>query len=133
MSGSRFQAAIFVLDRLETSNTLSSPRVTTSNNSMATLAVVTNLVFIEDFQVEFPQTPIAPGPVGGQQVVVNPIPTLVATVNDRNFTGIVLNVTPSVGADGKTITLTLQPVVRAKVDEIVLQNTAVIPIPGGGS
>ncbi|TAJ99109.1 MAG: hypothetical protein EPO39_16970 [Candidatus Manganitrophaceae bacterium] len=132
MSGSRFQAAIFVLDRLETSNTLSSPRVTTSNNSMATLAVVTNLVFIEDFQVEFPQTPIVPGTVGGQQVVVNPIPTLVATVNDRNFTGIVLNVTPSVGADGKTITLTLQPVVRAKVDEIVLQNTAVIPIPGGG-
>lgn len=132
ISGSRFQAAIFVLDRLESSNTLSSPRVTTSNNSLATLSVVTNLVFIQDFQVKFPQIPIAPGAVAGQQVVVNPTPTLVATINDRNFTGIVLNVTPSVGADGKTITLTLQPVVRAVVDQVVLQNTAVIPIPGGG-
>jgi len=131
ISRTQFQAAIFVLDRLESSNTLSSPRVTTSNNSLATLSVVTNLVFIEEFQVKFPQTPIAPGAVTGQQVVVNPTPTLVATINDKNFTGIVLNVTPSVGADGKTITLTLQPVVRAVVDEVVLQNTAVIPVPGG--
>lgn len=132
MNGVDFQAAIFVLDRLESANTLSSPRVTTSNNSTATLAVVTNLVFIESFDVEFQETPVAPTTQIGQQTVIEQVPpTLVAEINDSNFTGIVLNVTPSVGADGKTITLVLQPVVRAVVDEIILQSTAVIPVANG--
>ncbi len=122
----QLSATIFVLDRLETAETLSSPSVTTANNSTATIAVVQNLVFVEEYRVES-GTPIS-GDTGGGGFGNNvfQVPSLVATINDENFTGFVLNVTPSVGGDGEHIALTIQPVVREVVDQVLIESSAVL-------
>lgn len=121
-----FSATIFVLDRLTTAETLSSPSVTTANNSTATIAVVQNLVFVEEFRVEEGQPVSDNAGGGGIGTTVFQVPSLVATINDENFTGFVLNVTPSVGTDGEHISLTIQPVVREVVDEVVIESSAVL-------
>ncbi len=51
---------------------------------------------------------------------------LVATINDRNFTGIVLDVTPSVGRDTDRVHLRIQPVIRDQVDSITISSGAVV-------
>lgn len=127
-----FSAAIFVLDRLESAETLASPSVTCANNSTATLAVVRNLVFIEEYRVEA-GSPVSSADQGGLGTNVFQVPSLVATINDENFIGFVLNVTPSVGADGESIALTVQPVVREQVDTITVQSSAVLSTGGDTS
>ena len=44
----------------------------------------------------------------------------------ENFTGIVLNVTPSVGAESSIVQLHLQPVVRDQVGEIIISDGALV-------
>ncbi len=119
-----FQAVLFLLDRSENVTTISSPKVTTTNNSQATIAVATNVPFVEDYEViTSGVSDVSPSAAGN--VIVSQ-PALKATINDQNFEGIALNVTPSVGADAKTISLVIQPVVRSVIDEEVIQNAALI-------
>ncbi len=119
-----FQAVLFLLDRSENVTTISSPKVTTTNNSRATIAVAKNVPFVEDYEVVTSgASDVTPSAAGN--VIVSQ-PALKATINDQNFEGIALNVTPSVGADAKTISLVIQPVVRSIVDEEVIQNAAII-------
>ncbi len=121
-----FQAVMFLLDRSENVTTISAPKVTTTNNSSATIAVATNVPFIEDFDV----TPTRTNSVDGVSVTTGG--TAKANVNDENFEGIALNVIPSVGADGKTVSLVIQPVIKTVVAEILLQSAALIenvPVP----
>lgn len=119
-----FQAVLFLLDRSENVTTISSPKVTTTNNSQATIAVARNVPFVEDYEVVTSGVSDVEPSAGGNVIVSEP--ALKANINDQNFEGIALNVTPSIGADAKTISLVIQPVVRSVVDEEVIQNAAII-------
>lgn len=121
-----YQAVLFLLDRSENATNISSPKVTTTNNSLATIAVATNIPFVDDFEV----TPTTTTSVDGVNTTTGG--TAKANINDENFEGIALNVTPSVGADAKTISLVIQPVVRTIVNEVIIQSAALIegiPVP----
>lgn len=119
-----YQAILFLLDRSEKITTISSPKVTTTNNSQATIAVATNVPFVEDYDVVTSGVSDVEASASGNVVVSQP--ALKANINDQNFEGIALNVTPSVGADAKTINLVIQPVVRTVVDEETIQDAALI-------
>lgn len=119
-----FKAVLFLLDRSENVTAISSPKVTTTNNSLATIAVAKNIPFVEDFEIVTSGVSNVNPSASGNVVVSQP--AIRANINDQNFEGIALNVTPSVGADAKTINLVIQPVVRTQVDEITIQNAALI-------
>ncbi len=113
-------ALVYTLSRDEATNTLAAPHILAANNSRAQIGIVRNLTFIESFD-------IVPGQVSQTQESVVSTPTTVrAVVNDSNYTGILLNVKPSVGADGRSVHIVLQPVIRDQVDEIVIDNGAII-------
>lgn len=117
-------AALYALERLQTTNTLATPHVIAANNNRAQIAIVRNLTFIEEFE-------ILPGQVSQTDNTVLTTPTTVrAVVNDRNYTGVLLNVKPSVGADGRSIHIVLQPVIREQVGEILIENGAIIVADG---
>lgn len=118
-----YKSILFLLDRSEKATTISSPKVTTTNNSPAMIAVATNVPFVEDFEIV---SGVGTSTVGGPNTNIFTTPALRANINDQNFEGIALNVTPSVGADAKTINLVIQPVVRTIVDEITIQDAALI-------
>ncbi|MBI1854130.1 MAG: hypothetical protein HYR85_27645 [Planctomycetes bacterium] len=130
LSDPQFEAFLFTLDRTDFGNVLASPQVTTANNNSATIAITRNLAFIESFEAVFDQRlQTTPGGVTTQDANV----AFVARINDQNFTGIVLNVTPSIGADGKHINLMLQPVAKEQVDEIEIKNVVVAPTAPNGT
>ena len=122
LSEPRFTALLRALETVEDAEVLSAPAVTTVNNSRATIAVTTNLPYVEDYRPVFDRTVVASEGISSTEANV----ALVAVINDRNFTGIVLNVTPSVGEGGERIQLRLQPVVREQVDAITISNGALV-------
>jgi len=113
-------ALVYALNRVEGTETLASPQVIASNNSRAQIAIVRNLTFVERFE-------IVPGTTSQtQESVVNTPTTVRAVINDSNFTGVLLNVKPSVGADGHSLHIVLQPVIRDQVGEIIIERGAII-------
>lgn len=124
LSDPQFQALIFALDRNERITTLSSPKVTTANNSPATLAVTTNLVYVTQYDPITATQVINLG--GGNTQTITQVTGFTAQIEDNDFTGIVLNVTPSVGADSRSIALTIQPVVRTQVDSFTVSQAAIV-------
>lgn len=107
LSNLQYENALHFLDEVLHSKTLSAPRITTINNQTATIKVVDEFTVPTRFEVSLIQfdkngdgdfndageTEFANVP---QDFVTRPI-------------GILLNVTPSVGADNKTISLTMVP------------------------
>lgn len=122
LSEPRFEALLRALETHGDAEVLSAPAVTTVNNSRATIAITTNLPFIEDFRPVFDTRIVAADGISTSDANV----ALVAVINDRNFTGIVLDVTPSVGSRGDRIQLRLQPVVRDQVDSITIPSGALV-------
>ncbi|MFN0060551.1 MAG: type II secretion system protein GspD [Planctomycetota bacterium] len=118
----RFSALLRAFESTGAGEVLSAPAVTAVNNTRATIAITTNLPFVEDYRPVFNRSLVATDGISSTESEV----ALVATINDENFTGIVLNVTPSIAADGATIQLRLQPVVRDQVDSIQISNGALI-------
>ena len=104
------------------SRVLSAPAVTTVNNSRATIAITRNLPFVEGYTPVFNRSLVASEGVASSQTEV----ALVATINDSNFTGIVLDVTPSVGYDTDRVHLRIQPVIRDQVGSITISSGAVV-------
>ncbi|MEM7261410.1 MAG: hypothetical protein AAF488_05420, partial [Planctomycetota bacterium] len=101
---------------------LSAPSVTTVNNSRATIAITTNLPFVEGYRPVVDRELVASEGISRSEQSV----ALVAQINDENYTGIVLDVTPSVGSRSETIQLRLQPVVRDRVGEISISEGALV-------
>ncbi len=99
---------------------LSAPRVTTRSGVNASIEVVTEIIYPTEFRVTEPVTQSEGG------LVTPPV------VTPENFetrrTGVILNVTPTVGPDGYTIDLALAPEVAELVDWI--QYGSQISIPG---
>lgn len=118
----RFRALLRALETDGRAEVISSPSVTTVNNVRATLAITTNLPYVEAYRPIVDRELVASEGISRAESSV----ALVAEINDSNFTGIVLSVLPSVGHEDDTIHLALQPVIRDQVDAITISSGAVI-------
>ncbi len=95
------------------SDLLSAPRVTTRSGVNATIQVVREIIYPTEFETTQPQFS---SNSGDTQIVTPPLVTP-GTFETRE-TGVILNVTPTVGPDGYTIDLTMVPEVTELVDWI---------------
>ena len=99
------------VNRLEKTKTLSAPKITTINNQTATIKVVTEEVFPTRFEVSLIQQDL-----NGDGDLDDAGETEFANVPQEFVSrdiGILLQVTPSVGIDKKTITLSIVPEVSS--------------------
>lgn len=97
----QFQLVLHALDQSGMANILSAPKVTTANNQQARIEVVTQLYYPTQFEI----TPATTNDFG---TVITPPVVIPGGFTSRDV-GITLEVTPSVGNDRKTISLTLIP------------------------
>ncbi|MBI4598345.1 MAG: hypothetical protein HY737_08110 [Candidatus Omnitrophica bacterium] len=111
LTGVQFETALHRLQETQKSKTLSAPRVTALNNETAQIKVVDEFNYPTRYQVQLVQFDInGDGDFddAGETQFVN-----VPQDFQKRDVGILLNVTPSVGKDLKTITLVLAPEVSA--------------------
>ncbi|MFA4990987.1 MAG: tetratricopeptide repeat protein [Candidatus Omnitrophota bacterium] len=107
LSHPQFQAALHALQERQNVKTLSAPSVTTMNNQAATIEVIDEYIYPTRYEVSLVQYDInGDGDFddAGETEWAN-IPQDFVTRN----VGIMLHVKPSVGVDGKNITLALTP------------------------
>ncbi|MFH1459949.1 MAG: secretin and TonB N-terminal domain-containing protein [Candidatus Omnitrophota bacterium] len=97
----QFQAVLSAIEENKDSNTLSSPKITTISGQEAVIKIVKEYRYPTKYDIQtFDKT------VSGTTVTY--YATVPAEFKTRDI-GIILKVTPNVGADGKTINLTLVP------------------------
>jgi general secretion pathway protein D len=107
LSALQFEAVLHLLEETKKSKTLSAPRVTTLNNQTAQIRVVEEFNYPTRYEVSLIQFDI-----NGDGDFDDAGETEFANVPQdlqKRDVGILLNVTPSVGKDLKTITLVLAP------------------------
>ncbi|MCX7591046.1 MAG: hypothetical protein N2255_05400 [Kiritimatiellae bacterium] len=99
-----FQAVLHALETSKKARTLSVPKVTTVNNHPATIRVGKDFRYFEEYRVE--SVPTAVSGQGAQVYSTVLVPVGTPALEEL---GIQLSVTPSVGADMRSITLSLVP------------------------
>ncbi|MFH0913633.1 MAG: hypothetical protein V1884_05075, partial [Candidatus Omnitrophota bacterium] len=107
LTNTQFNAVIHALEETRKIKTLSSPRITTLNNQMATIKVVDEWIYPSRYEFEIVQFDLnGDGDYSdaGETVYQNVPKDFL-----RRDVGILLKVIPSVGADRKTISLSLIP------------------------
>ena len=106
----QFQAVLHALSETQSAKTLSSPRISTLNNQMATIKVVDEWIYPTRYEFQVVQSDInGDGDFDdANETKYQNVPVDFVTKD----VGILLHVTPNIGADGKTITLTLLPEVN---------------------
>ncbi|HMO50487.1 MAG TPA: hypothetical protein PKE26_01445 [Kiritimatiellia bacterium] len=116
LTNPELQVVIQALSQKGNADLLSAPRVTTRSGVNAQIQVVTEIIYPTEFEVTEPALQTSNASEGGNNLVTPP------TVTPGSFqtreTGVILNVTPTVGPDGYTIDLTLAPEVAELVDWI---------------
>ncbi len=116
LSGTQYASVLHALMQNKRSKTLSAPRVTTLNNQTATIKIVTEFVYPTRYEASVVRKDLNGD--GDFQDVVNGVSETRFVNVPQDFVtkdlGIVLNVTPSVGQDFKTVTLALKPEVSEK-------------------
>lgn len=123
-----FRAILSAFEKTSFVSTVSVPSVTVSNNNTATIGVTTNYPFVEEYEV----SNVGTGLSGSFSQNVTTTPVVTAQLNDENFLGRALVVTPSIGADGKTVTLYIQPVIRALAGpDLEIADSVLIPTSTG--
>jgi type II secretory pathway component GspD/PulD (secretin) len=121
LSDPQFSMVLNALNRLDKTKTLSAPKITTVNNQTATIKIVTEEVFPTRFEVSLIQQDL-----NGDGDFDDAGETEFANVPQEFVSrdiGIILQVTPSVGIDKRTITLSIVPEVSS-----VAQSPAKFPI-----
>ncbi|MDD5644334.1 MAG: tetratricopeptide repeat protein [bacterium] len=113
-----FSAILHALDQKGDVNVLSSPKVTTVNNSQAQIKVVDEIIYPTEFDVTPPSTNDA-------GTVITPA-VIIPSAFETRETGILLSVIPTVGNDKKTITLAMIPEV-SDLTGWINYGTAVLP------
>jgi type II secretory pathway component GspD/PulD (secretin) len=111
LTGTQFETVLHLLEESQKTKTLSAPRVTALNNRTAQIRVVDEFNYPTRYEVSLIQFDI-----NGDGDFDDAGETEFANVPQdfkKRDVGILLNVTPSVGQDGKTITLVLAPEVSA--------------------
>lgn len=109
-SGVSTQAIIHALDRMDSSNILSTPRLTTQNGEEATIRMVTEQYFPESWGEATVLSIVGVVGIGS----VGFIPSI-PEFGDPTEVGVRLTVTPTVDADRYTISLDMIPIVQAHV------------------
>ena len=105
LTNPQFQVIIKALAQKQSTDTLSSPKVTTISGAQAQIRVAQEFIYPTTFTAPT-ATAAGGGTTGGGAAAVTPsIPSAFAS----RSVGVVFNVTPTVGADGNTINLTLIP------------------------
>ena len=107
LTNSQFQAVLHALEETKKIKTLSSPRITTLNNQLATMKVVDEWIYPTRYEYEIVQFDL-----NGDGDFSDAGETTFKNVPKdflRRDVGILLKVIPSVGADKKTISLSLIP------------------------
>lgn len=105
LTNPQFQVVIKALSQKQSADTLSSPKVTTISGAQAQVRVIQEFIYPTEFQA--PTATAAGGGVNGGGAV-GVTPSTPGSFKTREV-GVLLNVTPQVGADGYTINLTLAP------------------------
>ncbi len=105
---------------------LSAPRITTRSGVNASIEVVTEIIYPTEFRVTEPTITAASGASGS--AVISP-PTVTPDSFETRRTGVILNVTPTVGPDGFTIDLALAPEVAELVDWLQYGSVLRVPNP----
>jgi len=105
LTNPQFQVVIKALSQKQSADTLSAPKVTTISGMQAQVRVVQEFIYPTEFSQ--PTATAAGGGVngGGAAAVTPSIPSSFKT----REVGVLLNVTPEIGADRRTIQLTLAP------------------------
>jgi general secretion pathway protein D len=107
MTKPEFQFVWHAIDQTDWSELLSAPRVTTISGQQAQIEVVQELTYPTEYNTE---TINVGGGLGGTTNLISGEVFMVTPGNwEKRDVGIILNVTPSVSADGKMITLVLMP------------------------
>src|SRR5439155_9913451 len=102
LTNPQFQVIIKALSQKQSADVLSSPKVTTISGAQAQIRVAQEFIYPTTFTA--PTAVSSAGNVGASSVAATPsIPSAFAS----RAVGVVLNVTPTVGADGYTVSLTL--------------------------
>ena len=111
LSYPEFQMVLHALAETQSAKTLSSPRVSTLNNQMASIKVVDEWIYPTRYEFQVVQSDInGDGDFDdANETTYKNVPVDFVTKD----VGILLHVTPNVGADGKTITLALVPEVSS--------------------
>jgi len=111
LSGTQFETVLHFLEETKKSKTLSAPRVTALNNQTATIRVVDEFNYPTRYEVSLIQFDIN-GDGDFDDAGETEFANVPQDLQKRDI-GILLNVTPSVGRDMKTITLILAPEVSS--------------------
>jgi trichohyalin len=103
----QFQSVLHALSRTQNAKTLSSPRISTLNNQMATIKVVDEWIYPTRYEFQVVQSDVnGDGDFDdANETIYQNVPVDFVTKD----VGILLHVTPNVGGDGKTVTLALVP------------------------
>ena len=105
LTNPQFELVVKALSQKKSADVLSAPKVTTISGAQAQIRVVQEFIYPTEYQP--PQVVAAGGgSTGGGAVGVTP--SIPGTFKTREV-GVLLNVTPTVGADGYTINLQLIP------------------------
>ncbi len=111
LTGVQFESVLHLLEESKKTKTLSAPRVTTLNNQTALIRVVEEFNYPTRYEVSLVQFDIN-GDGDFDDAGETEFANVPQDLQKRDI-GILLNVTPSVGRDLKTITLVLAPEVSA--------------------
>jgi hypothetical protein len=103
---------INALNQVDSKNLLSSPRITTMNGREASVRLVSEVYFPDDYtEAETTTTTGGQGGGGDTYSYISSIPEFA----DPTELGIILQVTPDVDVDHRTITMTVNPTVQSFV------------------
>ena len=119
LSGTQYQAVLHALAENKKTKTLSAPQVTALNNQTATIKVVTEFVYASKYEASVKREDLNGD--GDFTDVVNGVRETRFVNVPQDFVtkdlGILLHVTPSVGKDRRTITMSLKPEVSEEKTE----------------
>jgi general secretion pathway protein D len=105
LTNPQFQVVINALSQKQSADTLSAPKVTTVSGQQAQIRSVQEFIYPTSWS-QPTATAAGGGTTGGGAAAV--VPSIPSSFQTREV-GVLLNVTPEVGADGYTINLTLAP------------------------
>jgi len=110
LTNPEYNVILHALQQETDADVLSAPKITTVNNQQATIKIVEEIRYPDEYEVTQPT-------FNEDGSIITPAVIVPGDFQTRE-SGIILIVTPSVGADRKTITLTLLPEVSSLADWI---------------